>query len=353
LPAPPPAPSLHAQQVADDAARAVQWFGERLGPFPFPALSLAQMPGRFSQGWPGLVFLSSYAFVSSEQRSQQEISEINALMFGKLMPAHETAHQWWGDSVIWGTYRDQWVVEALANYCALLFVEQKEPAASRNILDYYRRELLRKAPNGAPQYQAGPVTLGARLSSSKFPEGYEVVAYARGTWLIHMLHALLRDEAPRRPAHARAADPAPDADALLFRALHDLYTRSAGRKIATADVQKAFEAVLPESAQYEGHRSLDWFFNGWVEGQAMPRFDLQDVKFAHRGQHLVATGKIAMRDAPNSLVTALPVYAVAETRQTFLGRVFADGPETTFQLTVPAGTRKLLLDPQKTVLTGE
>jgi hypothetical protein len=34
-----------------------------------------------------------------------------------------------------------------------------------------------------------------------------------------------------------------------------------------------------------------------------------------------------------------------------LGRVFADGAETRFRLSAPAGAHKLLLDPDQTVLT--
>ena len=34
----------------------------------------------------------------------------------KLVIPHETAHQWWGDLVLWNSYRDQWISEALANY---------------------------------------------------------------------------------------------------------------------------------------------------------------------------------------------------------------------------------------------
>jgi hypothetical protein len=35
-----------------------------------------------------------------------------------------------------------------------------------------------------------------------------------------------------------------------------------------------------------------------------------------------------------------------------LGRVFADGEETTFRLESPAGVHKLVLDPEQTVLTS-
>ncbi len=40
---------------------------------------------------------------------------------------------------------------------------------------------------------AGPVTLGFRLSSSQFPSAYEPVCYGRGTWLLHMLRTMMRD----------------------------------------------------------------------------------------------------------------------------------------------------------------
>jgi hypothetical protein len=34
----------------------------------------------------------------------------------------------------------------------------------------------------------------------------------------------------------------------------------------------------------------------------------------------------------------------------YAGRVFADGEETAFRLNVPAGTKKLVIDPYNTVL---
>jgi len=34
-----------------------------------------------------------------------------------------------------------------------------------------------------------------------------------------------------------------------------------------------------------------------------------------------------------------------------LGRVFADGPETAFHLTAPLGARKVVVDPEQTVLS--
>ncbi len=56
--------------VAESSARAIHYYAERFGPFPYSKLALTQLPGRESQGWPGLIFLSSYAFLTQQERQQ-------------------------------------------------------------------------------------------------------------------------------------------------------------------------------------------------------------------------------------------------------------------------------------------
>ncbi len=119
-----PSPAQNEQTVADAAARAIQYYAERFGPYPYSRLALTQMPGRDSQGWPGLVFLSSYAFLDQEQREQLHFEPYRILL-QQSIPAHEAAHQWWGDLVSWSSYRDQWFSEGLANYCALMMLQEK------------------------------------------------------------------------------------------------------------------------------------------------------------------------------------------------------------------------------------
>jgi hypothetical protein len=62
------------------------------------------------------------------------------------------------------------------------------------------------------------------------------------------------------------------------------------------------------------------------------------------------TGTIVQEDAPDTLVTAVPLYASFAGKNVFLGHVFADGKETTFRLSAPVGVRKILLDPEQTLL---
>ena len=347
-PPPPPSPARNVQVVADQAARAISSFSQWFGPYPYGSLALTQMPGRQSQGWPGLVFLSSYSFLSPQEQADLRLEPVVALLNSQVL-AHETAHQWWGDLVLWNGYRDQWIVEGLANYSALLVLEQQNPTQFREILEKYRRDLLSKNKDGEWLRQAGPVTLGQRLISSHFPGGYEAISYERGTWLFHMLRCMLRDSemaSHSRNGPAKAEEP-------FFRALRKVAERYAGKNLTTPKLLQVFEEELPRPLWYENRRSLDWFLDSWVNGTSLPRLDLREVRITSREGAVFVAGTIQQKNAPEDLVTAVPIYAVtAGNSMVFLGEVLADGEETPFRLSAPAGIRKVLLDPQQTILTA-
>jgi hypothetical protein len=50
-------------------------------------------------------------------------------------------------------------------------------------------------------------------------------------------------------------------------------------------------------------------------------------------------------------VTAVPLYAVVAGRPVFLQQVFAEGHESLFRVSAPALARKILLDPEQTLLS--
>jgi len=77
------------------------------------------------------------------------------------------------------------------------------------------------------------------------------------------------------------------------------------------------------------------------------------VRFTAKGTGTLVSGTLLQRDAPKDLVTSVPIYGVAAGKQpVLLGRVFADGEESTFHLPAPAGTHKIVLDPNGTILTA-
>jgi hypothetical protein len=335
-----PEPAKEVQRLAAQAATTVEFLSRELDEFPYSNLEVTQLPGLLSQSWPGLIYLSSMAYLTPDERRALGIHDpYLELLLSKLMLSHETAHQWWGDAVDWVSYRDEWIVEALANYSALLMLEQEHPEAMKLALEHYRSNLLKQHSSGILA-DAGAVTLGQRLTSSKFPDAFEPVLYGRGTWLIHMLRTMLRQASGS------------NSDALFFSALKGLLAKSDNHKISTKDLQRAFEQVLPPSLIYDRQKSLDWFFDGWVNGVSVPQFSLEDVHMVAAASGPVkVSGAVRQTDGAKDLVTAVPIYAVdADGKQHFLAFVFADDPKTEFTLPAPAGTKDIVLDPERTVL---
>jgi hypothetical protein len=345
---PPPSPARDAQAVADRAAKAIASFSQWFGPYPYGSLALTQMPGNLSQGWPGLVFLSSFAFLSPQEQTDLHLDPVARELDSQVL-VHETAHQWWGDLVLWKSYRDQWISEGLANYASLLMLEQQNPAQFRQVLEKYRRDLLSKNKDGEWLRDAGPVTLGQRLESSHFPGGYEAISYERGTWLFHMLRSMLRDS--EAASHSRKARANPEEP--FFRGLRKIRERYAGKSISTEELVEVFEEELPRPLWYEKRPKLDWFLEGWIEGTAIPELETREIRIAEKNGVTTVTGMIVQKDVPEDLVTAVPVYAAtAGNGLVFLGEVLADGRETGFRLTAPSGARKIVLDPKQTILSA-
>lgn len=227
------------------------------------------------------------------------------------------------------------------------------------MLEKYRRDLASKNKDGERSSDAGPVTLGPRLESSHFPDGYETVAYERGTWLFHMLRSMFRDsvlhnslrdsDAASRSRKGMANPLNPDEPFLhALRKARELY---AGKTMSTEQLIQVFEEELPRPLWYEKRPKLDWFLEGWVEGTAIPELETRDIRISEKAGVTTVTGLIVKKDAPDDLVTAVPVYATtASNALFFLGEVLADGAETGFRLRAPNGARKIVLDPKETIL---
>ena len=237
---PPPSPARDVQAVADRAAKAIESFSQWFGPYPYGSLALTQMPGTLSQGWPGLVFLSSFAFLSPQEQTDLRLDPV-ARELDRQVLVHETAHQWWGDLVLWKSYRDQWLAEGLADYAALLLLEQQNPAQFRQILEKYRRDLLSKNKDGEWLRDAGPVTLGQRLESSHFPRGIRGDQLRKRHLAVsHAAFMMLRDSETASRSRKGRANPRVNPEEPFFRALRKIRERYAGKSISTQELVQVF-----------------------------------------------------------------------------------------------------------------
>ena len=341
VPAIPPSPANFLKQLAHEVDLSIRFDETYSGPFPFRNLEVSQIPGAFGQGWPGLLYLSTFSFLPEEAQARAGLSETGRSFFTNVVPFHEVAHQWWGNVVGWSSYRDQWINEAIAEYLALLFADSQKSSehALNGWLDHYRKRLATKAEgeDRAPG-DIGPISIGQRLSSSRAPDAYNVVVYAKGTWIIHMLHEMLRQPAAKDP-DARFTS--------LLRWLSTKYARSA---LTTADLQRELEAVMTPRMDLEGGRSMEWFFAEYVQGTGIPHYK---AEFTSRRTEkgFQVHGKLLQSGVPHSFIAPVPLYGSTSLGRTFyLGTVNATGEETSFTFNSTIEPHKVLIDPHMTLL---
>ena len=336
-----PSPADALKQLGREIDSSIRFYENYSGPFPFQKLGVSQIPGTFGQGWPGLLYISTFSFLPPAAQQRAGLTESGQEHFTDLVPFHEVAHQWWGNVVGWSVYRDQWINEAIANYLALLFADSQKNAnhSLRVWLMRYRQRLVEKFPGAEqPAADIGALDLGSRLTSSKSPEGFEQVIYGKGSWVIHMLREMLRQPGAKDP------------DARFVALLRTLATKYAYRALSSADLQHEIEAVMTPAMDLDGGRSMEWFFDDWVRGTGVPHYHVEfSVHRAEKG--FLVRGKLFQTGVPRSFVAPVPLYAnTGGGHLTPLGVVTASGPETSFHFTAQIEPRKIVIDPRMTLL---
>jgi aminopeptidase N len=340
-PGAPPSPAgvlKHLGAVFTDGIRFLEGIN---GPFPFDELDVAPIPGDFGQGWPGLVYLSTLAYLPREAQEVAGIDRRQQDEIAELLPFHEAAHQWWGNQSAAASYRDGWLYEAIANYEALMYADSKKPAAHvlTTWLNHFRTQLLSMA-SGAEETDeaAGPLTLGYRLNSSKTPRAYEEIVYGKGTWVIHMLRVMLREPSAKSP------------DAKFEQMLRSALDDHRFQPITTNDLQHATEKRMTPAMDLEGNHRLDWFFEEWVRDTGIPHYSVEFSTRPH-GQQFLVSGKLKQDDVPDYFTEAVPLYATRiGGKPTLLGTVITTSPQTSFHFTSAFKPGKIAIDPQNTIL---
>jgi hypothetical protein len=336
----PPRPADALKQLGREIDSSIHFYESFSGPFPFQNLSVSQIPGTFAQGWPGLLYISTYSFLSAEAQQRAGLNLAGQEHYTELVPYHEVAHQWWGNVVGWSSYRDQWIDEAIAEYLAVLFADtQKNPDRTLHVwLTRYRQRLVEKSPGAADsEVNAGALTMGTRLNSSKSPDAYEAVIYRKGAWIFHMLREMLRQPGTKYP------------DARFMTLLQTLATKYAYRALSTADLQHEVEAVMTPAMDLEGNHSMEWFFEQWVRGTGIPHYRVEFT--THRTEKgLAIRGKLLQTGVPRSFIASVPLYASGAGHGSYLGTVLASGPESSFHFVVQNPPHKIIVDPQMTLL---
>ncbi len=148
---------------------------------------------------------------------------------------HELAHQWFGDHVTPGTWRDIWLNEGFATYSeALMFEGAYGPPVLPIVMDIFRQVyfLFHEGPDHA-------------IWSPPDGHLFCVAEYYKASFILHMLRRELGETD-------------------FFAALRMHVAEHAGGNVVTRDFQDTVEQVAG--------RDLSWFFDQWITGEGHPSF---------------------------------------------------------------------------------
>ncbi len=323
-----PGPLDRLQEIANGVASALDFMASKFGPPALDHLTVSPIPGTFGQGFPGLIYLSTLSYLQTVPQAAGSLAQAQELFFQQLLQAHETAHQWWGNRVTTGSYRDTWMMEALANYSALLYLEKIRGAHAMDlVLDTYRTELLAKGENGQPVDSAGPITMGTRLESSLDPGAWRTVTYGKGTWIIHMLRRYLGDQR-------------------FFAMLNEVLKRYDHQEISTEDFRRVAAHFTPPKSD---DPDLETFFDTWIYSTGIPSLKMS---YSVRGKApaLRLTGAVTQADVGSDFSALVPVEIhLAGGHATTLW-VRCGSEPATFSVVLRQPPLRVTLDPDRAVL---
>jgi aminopeptidase N len=159
--------------------------------------------------------------------------------FSEGVVAHELAHQWFGDMITMGRWRDIWLNEGFATYCVALYNERQVGLTSyRNYMNSQMSSAL---------LAAGTVSVSDTSNINRLFDNNLV--YAKGATVLHMLRHVLGDSVFLAGMKAYAND-----------------ARFRFQTSSTEGLRSVFESV--------SGKDLSFFFNEWIYGEQYPKYTI-------------------------------------------------------------------------------
>lgn len=326
-----PDPRIRLAALADEITSSLEWMHTQFGPAPLRTLTASPIPGNFGQGFPGLLYLSTITFLSEKERPTSLQTPSQSTFYSEILQAHETAHQWWGNLVTSGTYHDDWLQEALANYSALMLLERKKGSrAMETALEDYRNELRFTLPDSKSSTleSAGPITWGMRLHTLSGLDPWRIITYGKGSWIMHMLRRRMGDTA-------------------FLAMLGELRKRYAYAALTT----EQFRAIAAEfSPKGLPDDDLENFFDNWVYGTGIPTLEVTS-KTKGKAPNVNLEVTVRQTSTTDEFSIDVPVEIRLPGQVKPLVQWIRTGPEpASFQLKLRAAPLKVELAPGAGVL---
>jgi aminopeptidase N len=204
--------------------RAIQFYNDAIGPYPYEKLAAVE-----AAGMGGGMEHASEIFFGERAVTGRPASGL---------VAHETAHQWFGDSVTESDWDDVWLSEGFATYFALLTAEHYEGREAFVAGLNRSRTAVFNAESRLP---------GVAVVQSKPWKGIpNQIVYQKGGWALHVLRGEVGNEK-------------------FWAGIREYYRRFRDSNASTADFRKVMEEVSGQD--------LGWFFQQWLYRAGSPSLE--------------------------------------------------------------------------------
>jgi aminopeptidase N len=238
--------------------------------------------------------------------------------FGRQLIAHEMAHQWFGDKITCGTWKDIWLNEGFATYFAALAVENFDGPAAFVTEKANMIGSITSAANGALYLTDAEALIVDRIFDYR-------LTYTKGAMVMHMLRFKL-------------------GDAVFFQGLRNYLADSnlAFKYAVTTDLKSHLEAVYGSS--------LTEFFNDWVYNQGYPIYNVT-VQNTNPGQARITVAQTTSHTSVSFFEMPVPIRLLGASGQTQDVVVNNTVNGEQFNVSVPFTVTGVQFDPTKNIIS--
>jgi hypothetical protein len=304
------------------------WFGAS----PYGRIAITQQAeANYGQSWPGLVYLPVISFLDSTERFQMMGLNSKVTDFIQEVTPHEVAHQWWGHIVGWASFHDQWISEGFSDFSASLYVQATEPKKFVTFWEKQRDAILEKNEFGKRANDAGPLWMGLRLNGYRTPGAYSKLVYPKGSYVLHMLRALMRD--------------GKTGDQPFISMMHQFVETHKHKNASTDSFQAVVERHMTPSMNLEGNGRMDWFFRQWVYGMEVPKYEFTYKVEQGSGNNWKLSGSLTQGKVSKDFMMSVPLYVDFDGAMIRIGLLHAKGNGSSpFNVELPRKPRRAAIN---------
>jgi hypothetical protein len=328
------------EKAQSEALVSIGLYSQMYGPLPYGRVALTQQPFlNFGQAWPMLVYMPLPAFLDATYRHELGFDRGGSRLFFRYVAAHEVSHQWWGHIIGWKSYRDQWLSEGLAEFSASLFAQAAyKQKALTEFWREGREDLTEKNREGWRPIDVGGVSMGYRLDTAKSGSAAQGVLYAKGGFIIHMLRMMMWD--PKT------------GDDRFFTMMRDFVKTYFNQNVSTDDFKRVVEKHITREMNMTDDGKMDWFFDEWAHGTALPEYRLTYRLDPAEGGKTKLTIDVSQRNVDANFRMPVPIYLEFGDQMHRLGfaRMVGSGSAGEFSVLLPKKPDRVLLNAREDVL---